>query len=187
MKKDYFNRTQKLVTVIIDATVFVVGIFLSFWMRFGMVIPQRNLDDGKAALTASVIAFLIINVLSGVYVLYNKTLLDIGIITVVDQVMVTIVIMALTFFGRWFAFPRSVLLINLVVGIVLLLVWRSVEVVAYRHLRGAKRVMLLGPPEMLNRAVMNYMANKATRHRLTHVVRGHYLEQIRSHLSLIHI
>ena len=88
MKKDYFNRTQKLVTVIIDATVFVVGIFLSFWMRFGMVIPQRNLDDGKAALTASVIAFLIINVLSGVYVLYNKTLLDIGIITVVDQVMV---------------------------------------------------------------------------------------------------
>ena len=183
MKKDYFNRTQKLVTVIIDATVFVVGIFLSFWMRFGMVIPQRNLDDGKAALMASVIAFLIINVLSGVYVLYNKTLLDIGIITVVDQVMVTIVIMALTFFGRWFAFPRSVLLINLVVGIVLLLVWRSVEVVAYRHLRGAKRVMLLGPPEMLNRAVMNYMANKATRHRLTHVVRGHYLEQIRSHIN----
>ncbi|AYZ25391.1 sugar transferase [Cutibacterium acnes] len=183
MKKDYFNRTQKLVTVLIDAIVFVVGIFLSFWMRFGMVIPQRNLDDGKAALMASVIAFLIINVLSGVYVLYNKTLLDIGIITVVDQVMVTIVIMALTFFGRWFAFPRSVLLINLVVGIVLLLVWRSVEVVAYRHLRGAKRVMLLGPPEMLNRAVMNYMANKATRHRLTHVVRGHYLEQIRSHIN----
>lgn len=183
MKKDYFNRTQKLVTVLIDAIVFAVGIFLSFWMRFGMVIPQRNLDDGKAALMASVIAFLIINVLSGVYVLYNKTLLDIGIITVVDQVMVTIVIMALTFFGRWFAFPRSVLLINLVVGIVLLLMWRSVEVVAYRHLRGAKRVMLLGPPEMLNRAVMNYMANKATRHRLTHVVRGHYLEQIRSHIN----
>ena len=65
----------------------------------------------------------------------------------------------------------------------MLLVWRSVEVVAYRHLRGAKRVMLLGPPEMLNRAVMNYMANKATRHRLTHVVRGHYLEQIRSHIN----
>ena len=43
--------------------------------------------------------------------------------------------------------------------------------------------MLLGPPEMLNRAVMNYMANKATRHRLTHVVRGHYLEQIRSHIN----
>ena len=147
MKKDYFNRTQKLVTVLIDAIVFAVGIFLSFWMRFGMVIPQRNLDDGKAALMASVIAFLIINVLSGVYVLYNKTLLDIGIITVVDQVMVTIVIMALTFFGRWFAFPRSVLLINLVVGIVLLLAWRSVEVVAYRRLRGAKRVMLLGPPD----------------------------------------
>lgn len=183
MKKDYFNRTQKLVTVLVDVIVFVAGIVLSFWMRFGMVIPQRNLDDGKAALTASVIAFLIINVLSGVYVLYNKTLLDIGIITVVDQIMVTIVIMALTFFGRWFAFPRSVLLINLVVGIVLLLVWRSVEVAAYRRLRGAKRVMLLGPPEMLNRAVMNYMANKATRHRLTHVVRGHYLEQIRSHID----
>ena len=96
MKKDYFNRTQKLVTVLVDVIVFVAGIFLSFWMRFGMVIPQRNLDDGKAALTASVIAFLIINVLSGVYVLYNKTLLDIGIITVVDQVMVTIVTVSYT-------------------------------------------------------------------------------------------
>lgn len=32
-EKDYFNRTQKLVTVLIDAIVFVVGIFLSFWMR----------------------------------------------------------------------------------------------------------------------------------------------------------
>ena len=30
---------------------------------------------------------------------------------------------------------------------------------------------------------MNYMANKATRHRLTHVVRGHYLGQIRTHID----
>ena len=62
MKKDYFNRTQKLVTVLIDAIVFAVGIFLSFWMRFGMAIPQRNLDDGKAALMASVIALSLIHI-----------------------------------------------------------------------------------------------------------------------------
>lgn len=178
-----FSRSQKLFTALIDVVVFVAGILLSFTLRFGVAIPARNLDDGKAALLASAIGFLVINALSGVYVLYNKTLLDIGIITVVDQVLVTILIMALTFVGRWFAFPRSVILINLGVSIVLLVVWRTIEFLAYRRIRGAKRVMVLAPAEMSSRAVVNYMSNRSRRHRLTHVVEGHYLEQIRAHLD----
>ena len=36
MKKDYFNRTQKLVTVLIDAIVFAVRIFLFFQAEDGI-------------------------------------------------------------------------------------------------------------------------------------------------------
>ncbi|WP_245306569.1 sugar transferase [Acidipropionibacterium timonense] len=178
-----FSRTQKLLTALVDVVVFVVGLYLSFYLRFGFTIPARNLDDAKAAMLMSVLGFLVVNVLSGIYVLYNKTILDVGIITVVDQVLVTLLIMALTFMGRWFAFPRSVLLINLAVSIALLMVWRLVEFIAYRRFRGVKRVMVVGPAPMLSRAVINYLGNRSRRHRLTHVVDGHYLEHIRSHLD----
>lgn len=185
-KRVDFNKTQKLITALIDVAVFVGCLFLSFYLRFFTslgFIPARNLNDAKAAMLASAIGFLVINALSGIYVLYNKTLLDVWIVTVVDQVLITVLIMALTFAGRWFAFPRSVLLINLAVSIVALLAWRSLEFWAYSRFRGAKRVMVLGLPGHLSGPVLNYMSNKSRRHRLTHVVEGHYLEQISAHLD----
>lgn len=185
-KRVDFNKTQKVLTALIDVAVFVGCLFLSFYLRFFTslgFIPARNLNDAKAAMLTSAIGFLVINVLSGIYVLYNKTLLDVWIVTVVDQVLITVLIMALTFAGRWFAFPRSVLLINLGVSIVALLALRSLVFWAYNHFRGAKRVMIVGPAGQLSGPVVNYMSNKSRRHRLTHVVEGHYLEQIRAHLD----
>lgn len=185
-KRVDFNKTQKVATALIDVAVFVGCLFLSFYLRFFTslgFIPARNLNDAKAAMLTSAIGFLIINVLSGIYVLYNKTLLDVWIVTVVDQVLITVFIMALTFAGRWFAFPRSVLLINFGVSVIALLLWRSLEFWAYSRFRGAKRVMVLGLPGQLSGPVLNYMSNKSRRHRLTHVVEGHYLEQIRAHLD----
>ena len=174
-----FSRTQKLLTALADVCVFIGGMYLSFYLRFGFTIPARNLNDAKAAMVTGIIAFLLVNALSGMYVLYNKTLLDIAVITVVDQALVTILIMALTFVGRWFAFPRSVLLINFAVSTVLLGLWRLLEFKTYQKLRGVKRVMIVGPAEELNRSVVNFLSNRSSRHRLTHVVDGS--------LSLIHI
>ena len=178
-----FSRTQKLLTALADVCVFIGGMYLSFYLRFGFTIPARNLNDAKAAMVTGIIAFLLVNALSGMYVLYNKTLLDIAVITVVDQALVTILIMALTFVGRWFAFPRSVLLINFAVSTVLLGLWRLLEFKTYQKLRGVKRVMIVGPAEELNRSVVNFLSNRSSRHRLTHVVDGSYLEQIRDHLD----
>lgn len=185
-KRVDFNKTQKVLTALIDVAVFVGCLYLSFYLRFFTslgFIPARNLNDAKASMLVSAIGFLIINVLSGIYVLYNKTLLDVWIVTVVDQVLITVFIMALTFAGRWFAFPRSVLLINLALSIVALLAWRSIVFWAYNRFRGAKRVMIVGPAGQLSGPVVNYMSNKSRRHRLTHVVEGHYLDQIRAHLD----
>ncbi|MDN5978097.1 sugar transferase [Acidipropionibacterium jensenii] len=181
-----FNKTQKLLTAVIDVAVFVGCLYLSFYLRFFTslgFIPSRNLNDAKAAMLVSAIGFLAINVLSGVYVLYNKTVLDVWIITVVDQILITVFIMALTFAGRWFAFPRSVLLINLAVSIIVLVLWRTSVFLAYQRIRGVKRVMVLGPPDQISGAVLNYMSNRSRRHRLTQVVDGHYLEQIRAHID----
>ena len=43
--------------------------YLSFYLRFGFTIPARNLNDAKAAMVTGIIAFLLVNALSCMYLL----------------------------------------------------------------------------------------------------------------------
>src|SRR5699024_3696434 len=69
------------------------------------------------------IVFVLINIFSGIYILYNKNFIDMFSITVISQIMMSFAIMAMTFFGRWFAFPRTIVFINFIVSTLVLAIW----------------------------------------------------------------
>ncbi|MFC6360239.1 sugar transferase [Luteococcus peritonei] len=169
--------------VLADAVIFTAGLFLSVWLRFGGSMPQRNLADVVAAFGWILVGFVVVSAFSGIYVLYNKTSLDVVIITLIDQIIVTGMIAAATFAGNWFAFPRGVILINLMVSFVLLSLWRALVYATYRKVRGNARVMVLTVPHHESKAVRNFLSNRSPRHRLTHVVDGNYLTNLREHLD----
>ncbi|MGO4957479.1 sugar transferase [Luteococcus sp. Sow4_B9] len=182
-RKDNFAKAEKLLMVLTDMAVFSVCLFLSVWLRFGGHMPQRNLSAVTSTFGYALVGFVIVSVFSGVYVLYNKTRLDLAIITLIDQIIVTGIIAAATFAGSWFAFPRGVILINLVLSTVALAVVRIIVYGVYRRVRGDNRVMCLTVPGQESRAVRNFLSNRSPRHQLTHVVDGHYVEHLRAYLD----
>ena len=77
--------------------------------------------------------FIALNILLGVYVFYNRMISDIVFVTVIGQVLMTLGIMVVTFAGRWFAFPRLVILLSFVLGTLFLSIYRIYD----RYLRKA--------------------------------------------------
>ena len=188
-RKDNFAKAQKLLMIVSEAVIFAAVLMLSIWLRFSPLfgwdsgIPGRNMDAVTSTLIYAVIGFIVINAFSGIYVLYNKTPLDVAIITVIDMLLVSVWIAAATFLGSWIAFPRMGIIINLVLGTVVLIAWRLLVYAVYRRVRGSNRVMVLTVPDHDSKAVRNFLSNRAPRHQLTHVVDGNYLEHLRTHLD----
>ena len=184
-REDNFAKAQKLLMVLAEAAIFTAVLFLSASLRFGLrnPVPSRNWDAITSTFIFALIAFIVVSAFSGIYVLYNKTPLDVVIITLINQIIVSGLIGVTTFFGNFFAFPRGVILINLVVGFVILSIWRVIVYAIYRRVRGNKRVVVLTVPDHESRAVRNLTSNRASRHHLTHVVDGNYLDHLKARLD----
>lgn len=186
-RKDNFAKAEKLAMVVADAALFSLALYVSVWLRFvviaGRPVGAGNLKAVSATFGYALFGFVVISAFSGIYVLYNKTVLDVVIITLIDQIIVTAFIAAATFAGNWFAFPRGVILINLVVGFVLLALWRAAVYLLYRRVRGNARVAVLTVRDHPSKAVSNFASNRSPRHRLTHIIDGDYLANLRAHLD----
>lgn len=182
-RKDNFAKAEKSLMVLADMAVFTASLFLSVWLRFNGAFPEKNMADISSTFGWALLGFVVVSVFSGIYVLYNKTRLDLVIITLIDQIIVTFLIMAATFAGNWFAFPRGVLAINLLVSFVALAILRVIVYGVYRKVRGDNRVMCLTVPGHESRAVRNFLSNRSPRHQLTHVVDGNYVAHLREHLA----
>lgn len=182
-RKDNFAKAEKLLMVVADMVVFTASLFLSVWLRFGGAFPARNMAAVSSTLVWALLGFVVVSAFSGIYVLYNKTRLDLVIITLIDQIIVTGIIAAATFAGNWFAFPRGVILINLLVSTVALSLVRVVVYGIYRRVRGNNRVMVLTVPDHDSGAVRNFLSNRSPRHQLTHVVDGNHLDHLQAHLD----
>src|SRR5699024_10300110 len=121
-----FNRTLKFTVGVIDILIYHLSFVISFLIRYKGIIPTFNYSAYQSVLPYIMIAFLIINIFSGIYILYNKKFIDMFSISLISQVMMSFFIMAMTFFGRWFAFPRTIVFINLIVSTLLLTLWRFI-------------------------------------------------------------
>ncbi|MBP1043670.1 sugar transferase [Vagococcus sp. BWB3-3] len=182
-----WSKTKKLMTIAGDLLFFNLAILASFHLKFGPTIPKYNFSSYQGSALWIGILFVIMNLFFSVYVFYNKSVSDIIIITIISQIAITAVMMMVTFAGRWFSFPRSVLLINIVVGILFLSLWRLLIFTLYLKASGEKRIMILGSMEDVLVAVTNFEESKNNKHKVTTVVFSEFVENAKKYADEIDI
>ena len=178
-----WNKARKIIIGIIDVLLFIGSLLLSFYLKFGTDIPWINFDAFQGSIVYVSVIFIIVNILFGTYIFYNKSISDFLFITVIGQFVLSLIIMALTFAGRWLAFPRSVILINFFVGTIILFIFRVMVFKMYQRVSGSKRVMIVGMEKEVFAAVDNFTNTKSIRHVVTHVVLSDYYENVLRHLE----
>lgn len=186
-QKDEWTKARKIIIGFVDVLLFIGSLLLSFYLKFGTRIPALNFQAFEGSLPFITIGFIIVNILLGTYILYNKSVGDFLFLTLIGQTLISLFIMALTFAGRWLTFPRSVILIQFVVGTIILFGFRWFVFKIYQRMSGSKRVLILGMEREVFAAVDNFTNTKSTRHIVTHVVLSDYYENVRSHLDEIDV
>jgi len=176
-----FERTKKIASAILDTFVYHIAIYLSFWFRYNGNIPIFNYSSYESSIIYIMIFYILINILVGMYIFYNKSFFDLAFLTILVQFLMTIAIMALTFFGRWFTFPRSVIGISFLISTLLLLFWRFILFRMYEKVDGSKRVMVVGSELACKKALFNFHNAKNNRHKITMIITDNFYENIKKY------
>lgn len=181
-----FNRTIKIAIGIADIIIYHLTFLLSFNIRYETR-PIFNYSAYQSALPYVMIAFALINVFSGIYTLYNKRLIDMFSTTLISQIMMSVIIMAMTFLGRWFAFPRTIVVINLIVSTIVLFAWRASVLEIYTRTAGTSKVMIIGTKEQCRDAVFNFKNSGTRQYKVEYVAFSNYLENIKKNIDNIDV
>lgn len=176
-----FDKTKKIIIGIVDMLIYHAAIWLSFQIRYQGNVLQFNYQSYAQALPLIMTAFIFINMLFGVYILYNKSLVDIAFLTIIIQLIMTVAITSVTFMARLFTFPRTVLIISFVVSALLLFAWRLIVFKLYEKVDGTKRIMVVGSEASCRKAIFNFERSKNSRHKITHMVTANYVENIKKY------
>ena len=73
-----YNRTFKFGVGIVDLLIYHLSFILTFLIRYMGDRPTFNYSAYLSALPYILIAFILINIFSGIYTLYNKRFIEIG-------------------------------------------------------------------------------------------------------------
>lgn len=167
---------RRYATIIGDVILFNLSVLLAFYVRFGRSVPDRNFYTYQHSAIAISVVFLAVNFLLGVYVFYNRRISDILFNTILGQFLTTLALIMITFMGRLFAFPRSVLAYSLLISVVTLGCWRVFIYYLYIHFTNSRRVAVLSFEKELPAIIENFDSAKNNKHKVTHVITGHFVE-----------
>lgn len=182
-----FDRSKKIIIASVDLFLYHISFVLSFLFRYEWSIPERNYSAYASASIYIFIVFILLNILFGLYILYNKQIMDFIYLTIITQFLMGLIIMAMTFFGRWFTFPRTIILISFVVSSVILIFWRIIVFKLYEKIDGTKKVMVVGSEKACTKAIMNFENSKNKRHKITKMVTGNFYDNIVNHMDQVDI
>lgn len=187
-KNGEWTNWVRMVICAAESLILFLSYILSFLIRFqSRYIPRQNGMAFQQLVPWIILIFIVFNLLSGIYVLYNKTKGDLLFITIITQGLLAGVTMVLSFVSRSFAFPRSVILIEFLVSVLLLYLFRWLIFTVYRRYSSTKRIMIVGEQSKVYAAVYNFQSSKSARHIVTHVVTSNYYENVSHHLDDIDI
>lgn len=186
-KSQGFDRTKKIIIGIIDIVLYHFSFVISFLIRYEFELPRRNYFAYQSASLYIFMAFLLLNILFGIYILYDKQIMDFLYLTVITQFLMGLIIMAMTFYGRWFTFPRSIVFISFAVSSIVLFSWRIIVFKLYERIDGTKDVMVVGSIESCNKAIKNFESSKNNRHVIKTMVVDNYFENIKNNMNKVSI
>jgi len=134
-----------------DLVLVLTGFLAAFSIRFSGPAPAINWQPFLKVAPWIALVTLIFFVGLGLYQFrHNDGLTSLlrSVITGIVGVMVTT--MALTFWFRGFAFPRSVLLLAALLQVVMVCAWRYLSWQFERWVYGRRKLLVVGPPQMIH-------------------------------------
>lgn len=173
-----WSFTKRVFIMLLDVLVYNVSIYFSFWFKFGGEIPLRNFQTFENSAMFISIFFILLNMLLGTYIFYNRISSDIIFVTVIGQILMSLGIMIITFAGRWFAFPRSVIFYSFLIGVLLLSIYRITVYKLYMKLGSDKKVVIIGHEKDVAPAVQNFSTHKNNKHKVSAVIIGNCYENL---------
>lgn len=181
-----FEKTKRLLIGIVDIIILHFSIYLSFLLRYRFTIPY-NYEAYREVSPYIFLLFAFLNILFGIYIFYNKTINDMIVLTIIIQAITSVAIMAFTFFGRYFAFPRTIVFLGFVISTVALSIWRIAIYLLYVKLSSRKRVIVLGNKQQCCQAIFNFKSASNQKHKITKVALSNYYENVVNNIDDIDI
>lgn len=186
-RNDGFDKTKKIIIALVEVGLYHLSFIVSFYFRYEGELPIFNYIAYENARWYIFLAFVLLNTLFGVYIFYNKSKMDLLFLTGIIQLGLMMVVTVMTFFGRWFSFPRSVIVINFVFSSIILFIFRLIVFKIYERVAGTKKVMVVGEENFVKKAVANFQNAKNKRHQITHAVTDHYYQHVKENLDKVDI
>lgn len=182
-----FGNTAKVFLILIECLAYHISFIISFLLRYQWEIPTFNYSEYQSSFIYIMIAFALFNLLLGMYEYYNKKLLDILSLTIIIQFIMSLAIMVMTYIGRWFAFPRTIIFINFLISTILLFLLRLISFKVYRQISDAEPIMIVGDEESCLRVVQNFISAGSERYDIKCLVTDHFYENIVAHSDEVDI
>lgn len=177
-----FNRTIKIVLAIIEMIILHFSFYASFNLRYDFI-SYQNWNAYMEALPYILVVFVLINILMGMYVLYDKRPIDLFTSTILGQIIVAVFTMALTYLGRWFAFPRTIIFISFFVSVIALTLWRILVLKLYQRTAGSSRVMLIGDSKEVKDAYFNIKTADLSQYKVSSMVIDNFYENVTANIE----
>ena len=137
--------------MLIDVAVVNVGFALAFLLRFGWQIPEENLQAFVGLLPFISLLTVVIFAGVGLYTLKRHAYSHVARLINVGVALTFMATMAMAFWQREFAFPRSVFVVAPLFQVVALNLWRSLTLRLERRWHGRKRLLIVGSDEDVKR------------------------------------
>ncbi len=142
------KRSWVFWSVIIDSILINLAIIISFLIRFGGTLPAFNFQAYLSQLFYITGVQLLALVIFDIYNLEEvQSNFDVLIAVIKAVSLGTILMASVTFFTRFFSFPRTVFLLSWFFGIFLLAGWRLVSANWFKIVWPTQRILIIGTKE----------------------------------------
>lgn len=180
-----YKQTQKVIIFFLDIIIYHFAFILSFLMRYDFSLYVFNYRVYQNVSPYIMLIFGALNILTGMYVLYNKRKIDLIYSTVINQVLMMVVVTSMIFFTHSLAFPRSVIILSALISIVLLSMSRVILHNLNRKINGREKVMVVGNPRDCKRVVRNFEEARNDIYKVTDLVYSDYYHHVEENMNKV--
>jgi exopolysaccharide biosynthesis polyprenyl glycosylphosphotransferase len=133
--------------MLVDVALVNAGFALAFLVRFGRRVHEENLEAFLGLLPFILVLTLVVFAGIGLYTVKRHAYSHVARLIVIGVAMTFMMTMAMAFWQRQFAFPRSVFVVAPLFQIAALTLWRNLTLRLERRWHGKKKLLIVGNDE----------------------------------------
>jgi exopolysaccharide biosynthesis polyprenyl glycosylphosphotransferase len=137
----------------------ILGFYIAFFVRFEGTPSPVNIKPFYHNIPYIILASIFIFNMAKITSTYKKTLLENVVIIASSVFLIDIITVAVMFFNRGFAFPRSVFLLGYVVQCALMVCFKILVLQFIKHHSRQQKALIISPAEGSNLLSIDFLSN----------------------------